>query len=254
MFPWTLIAYYLLVSLDCIILLFWVIKRSKQLQKSTESALDITLVLMLSSLIGARLLHVVYEEPQLYRNDLWRIFQVWQGGFVFYGGLLSAIVFGILWLRYKKLELLEWLDFFAPLAAFAYAFGRLSCVLAGCCYGKAVNDLPWAMMNHALNDSVLRHPTQWYAVLWELIVLIVLLVLEKKQSFKKGILFFIWLSLHGLGRIIMEIFRADPRGQLIFSLSISTWISMCLIFVSAYCSFIIGGDQKSPQTNNLFRS
>lgn len=232
MFPWTLIAYYLLISLDCIILLFWIIKRSKKLNMPTNEALDLALVLMLSSLIGARLVHVIYEEPQLYREDFWRIFKIWYGGFVFYGGLLNAILLGILWIKYKKLDLGAWLDFFAPLGSFAYAFGRLSCVVAGCCYGKEAKDLPWAMVNHALNDSVLRHPTQWYAVLWESIVLGLLILLEKRKILKKGQLFFIWIILHSLGRIIMESFRDDPRGNLVFDLSISTWISILLIMVS----------------------
>jgi phosphatidylglycerol:prolipoprotein diacylglycerol transferase len=198
----------------------------------TGEALDLALVLMLSSLIGARLFHVIYEEPQIYRDDFWRIFQIWYGGFVFYGGLVSAVVMGILWIKYKKLDLLSWLDFFAPLGSFAYAFGRLSCVLAGCCYGKEAKNLPWAMVDHALNDSVLRHPTQWYAVIWESIVLVVLLQSEKRKIFKKGQLFFFWILLHSIGRIIMEVFRDDPRGNLILDLSISTWISILLIMVS----------------------
>lgn len=233
MFPWTLIAYYLLISLDCIILLFLVIKRAQKLQLSTSKALDISLVLMLSSLIGARLFHVFYEEPQLYRDDIWRVFQIWYGGFVFYGGLLCAITFGLIWFKYKKLNLFVWLDFFAPLGSFAYAFGRLSCVIAGCCYGKEAVDLPWAIVNPALNDSILRHPTQWYAVIWESMVLIILVLLEKNQTLKKGSLFFIWIFGHSLGRIIMEIFRDDPRGNSIFDLSISSWISILLMFISS---------------------
>jgi phosphatidylglycerol:prolipoprotein diacylglycerol transferase len=232
MFHWTQVAYYLLIGLDCIILLFWVIKRSKKMQLSVGNALDLTALLMLSAFIGARFFHVLYEEPNFYKENPQRVLQIWYGGFVFYGGFLGAVVSGILWLKYKKLDLLTWMDFFAPMGAFAYAFGRLSCVMAGCCYGKEAKDLPWAIVNHTLNDSIPRHPTQWYSIFWELMVLIILLLLEKKQFLKKGFLFFIWIFLHALGRIIMEAFRADPRGAFLLNLSIATWISILLILVS----------------------
>jgi phosphatidylglycerol:prolipoprotein diacylglycerol transferase len=232
---WSQVFYYLLISLDFIILLFWVIKRSKQLSLSTVISLDLALVLMLSALVGARVFHVIYEAPEFYFNNFLRIFQLWYGGFVFYGGLISAIIFGSLWLIYKKQDLLTWMDFFAPLGSFGYAFGRLSCVVAGCCYGKEASDLPWAQVDQALNDSVLRHPTQWYAVSCETLILIFLLILEKKQILRKGSLFFIWIFLHGVGRLVMETYRDDPRGQVILNLSISSWISIILMIVS--CCF-----------------
>jgi phosphatidylglycerol:prolipoprotein diacylglycerol transferase len=234
MFPWELLAYYFLISLDCIILLFWLVRRSNLKKIESDLAFDLSLVLMFSALIGARLFHVIYDEPALYREDLNRIFKVWFGGFVFYGGMLAAIISGIIWVNLRKQDLFFWLDFFAPMGAFAYSFGRLSCVLAGCCYGKEAHNLPWAITNKALQDGVLRHPTQWYAVIWELLVLVILLFIEKKQFLKKGNLFFIWIILHGSGRIIMERFRVDPRGELIANQSISTWISAGLIFIGVF--------------------
>jgi phosphatidylglycerol:prolipoprotein diacylglycerol transferase len=232
MFPTDLIAYYFLISIDCVILLFWLVKRARQKQVSTQNALDIMFVLMVGALIGSRLFHVFYEEPQLYRSDFLRIFQLWYGGFVFYGGLISATVFGVFWVKYKKLDLLSWMDFFAPMGSFAYAFGRLSCVLAGCCYGKEATDLSWAMADHALQDGLLRHPTQWYAVMWETMVLLLLLGFEKKRFLEKGSLFFIWIFMHASGRLVMENFRDDPRGGMLLDLSIATWISGLLILVS----------------------
>lgn len=231
MFPWELLAYYFLISLDCVILLFWLVKRARQKNVDSAVAFDLSLVLMFSSLVGSRLFHVLYEEPALYREDLGRIFKVWYGGFVFYGGFFAAVLGGFLWVKFKKLDLFFWLDFFAPMGAFAYSFGRLSCVLAGCCYGKETyHDVPWATVNWTFHDGVLRHPTQWYAVLWEFLVLLTLLYLEKRQTLRKGNLFFLWIILHGFGRLIMETYRADSRGDFVMDYSISTWISFFIIF------------------------
>jgi phosphatidylglycerol:prolipoprotein diacylglycerol transferase len=143
------------------------------------------------------------------------------------------------YLKFKKQDLLVWFDFTAPLTAFTYAFGRIGCFLAGCCYGKACQ-LPWAVVFPKGSEGpagIPVHPTQLYAFFWESLVVVLLLVLQKKKSnllSKKGDLFWIWFMLHGLGRIIMETYRADYRGRPYFDLSISTWLSLILMVIGAF--------------------
>lgn len=187
---------------------------------------------MIAALVGARLFHVFYESYSFYREDWWRIFYLWNGGFVSYGGAFLSTIAGILFLRhYRPGEERQYLDLFAPVCSLAYALGRTGCLLAGCCYGKYCN-LPWAIQG--------RHPTQLYASVWEIGILLILLGLEKTVKedrpnlFKAaGSIFFLWMILHGLGRMLMESFRDDFRGP-IWGLSIASWISLCLILLGAY--------------------
>ncbi len=212
--------------------------RLKRFPLKSSIGADFLLVLLIFGIIGARLFYVLYQEPDFYFNSPKEILHVWNGGFVFYGGLISAFIFGGLFLKLKKQNIKLWLDVSAPVAAFSYGLGRLACLFNGCCYGD-ITTHAWGIKLPHLPG--LRHPTQLYAVFYELIVWIVLLVLERKVNFFKsniGSLFFSWLILHGLGRIIMEYFRADPRGDLIFNLSVSTMISLVLIILGISLLFL----------------
>lgn len=187
---------------------------------------------MVSALVGARLFHVFYENYDFYREDWWRVFYIWNGGFVFYGGAIFSTLAGLTFLHWQRPgEEKKYLDLFAPVCSLSYALGRTGCLMAGCCFGR-VCELPWAIQG--------RHPAQLYASFWELGVLLILLGVEKTSKAQRaaflrppGSVFFLWMVLHGVGRLIMEHFRDDFRGPE-WGLSISSWISLCLIFVGAY--------------------
>lgn len=181
-------------------------------------AWNLALILMVAGFIGGRLFHVFYEAPDYYKEDPWRILQFWQGGFVFFGGMGLAALACAVYLKFEKENFLEWADFYAPTFALGYAFGRLGCLIAGCCYGIYC-DAPWAV-NH-------RHPTQIYAFLTEIILFRYLLAKEKEHP-AEGRLFAFWLVGHSLGRMLMESYRADDRGAFVAGLSISSWISLLL--------------------------
>ena len=58
------------------------------------------------------------------------------------------------------------------------------------------------------------------------------LLQKSKKSWARGQLFLTWILLHSLGRVVIEVFRDDPRGPLLLRLSISMWISFLLIVIS----------------------
>lgn len=229
-------TYYLFVSLGFCLSLLWVVRRAEQSHLSREITLDVSLIVMISGFVGARLFHVFYENPEYYFENWIRLVEFWNGGFVFYGGALLAGLFAVMYLHFKTKGLFEgYLDLFAPVASFSYIWGRAACFLTGCCYGKYC-ELPWAISG--------RHPTQLYAAFWELGTLLILLGCEKipaqsrRPTFlaNSGSVFYLWMILHACGRLLMEAFRDDFRGP-ILGLSISSWISMALILLGLY--FII---------------
>ncbi len=220
--------------------------------------LDVCLVIMICGLIGARALHVFYEEWGHYKSAPLEIFKIWQGGFVYYGGFLGALLGAAILLRIKKEPFLKWADFFAPVIAFGYALGRIGCFLNGCCFGQAcVGDtcsLPWMIeFTYPGLPSGFRHPTQLYAVFTETLALVILLVLEKRRVATRagggspkvsrannsrdwltqpGTIFFAWLTLHSLGRLLMEHYREDYRGPELMGMSLSEALSYALILVT----------------------
>ena len=94
--------------------------------------------------------------------------------------------------------------------------------------------MPWAVKFPWDSQQLLRHPTQIYAVLWELAVYSILIVMEKRQvnETRPGEIFFLWVFLHSIGRLLMEYYRDDFRGSALNGLSISTWVSLILMSLS----------------------
>jgi phosphatidylglycerol:prolipoprotein diacylglycerol transferase len=229
-------TYYAIISLTYCLAILWFYKRCEQRKLSQKTAMDIALLLLLGGFVGARLFHILFEQPSHYLEFPIEVFYVWQGGFVFYGGFLTAYLLAALYARKQKLEYWLWHDTLAPVLAGGYALGRLACFMVGCCYGR-VCDLPWAYplkqveIESGLVTTVLRHPTQLYASAMELGTLIFLLWYEKQKP-AVGRVFLVWVVLHALGRIVMEFFRDDPRGGTLMGLSISTMISLFLLTVA----------------------
>ncbi|MBK9292884.1 MAG: prolipoprotein diacylglyceryl transferase [Oligoflexia bacterium] len=240
MWPWLpnlngpIPTYYLIISLSFTLSILWIFKRAKKQGFDLNLTADLLLTLMLAGFIGARLFQVVYENPTFYLTNPLSIFKFWQGGFVYYGGFIGAVIAAFVFYKLKPFNFYKFTDIIAIPLSFGYGLGRLGCFFAGCCYGRETN-LPWAITFPAWSESpsqIPLHPTQIYFFLWEMLSLLVLMIIENRATkfFKNpGSLFGMWLILHGLGRAIIEQFRGDFRGANVFNLSISTWISFMVI-------------------------
>jgi len=234
----TVPIYFLIPSFAFIICLFWLVKRAERRHLSRNRALDLSLVLMVCGFLFARLFHVFFEEPAYYAEDPMRVFDLWRGGFVWYGGALFGALGAVLFLKWKREPIGRWLDLFAPLAAGGYAMGRLACLCVGCCYGKTF----------AIGEHIIRHPTQLYSSLLEALTLVVLLWQEKHLKLREGELFVRWVLLHSINRLIVEQFRDDPRGPMLLGFSIATWISLALILAMGSVTFM--GERKGKVVKN----
>jgi len=227
-------TYLLINSLAFCLGITWIFIRASRLRMNVREALDVCLVSMIGGITGARLFHVVFEHPEIYRAHPEMIYKVWYGGFVFYGGLAGAVIFSFIYCRLKKISSLIYGDLFAPVLALGYTLGRLGCFAAGCCFGKPTT-LPWAVhfpIGVEAPAYIGLHPTQLYSSIWSLLVLAILISYEKANRWPlPGQMFGWWLVLQSIGRIFIEQFRDDFRGRSVFNLSISTWLSAVALVI-----------------------
>ena len=94
--------------------------------------------------MGARAMHVIHLWRDYYQYHPTEILAIWSGGLEFLGGVLAAIVVMIIYFRRKRLGVFKFLDILAPALMLGLAFGRMGCLLNGCCFGAAC-ELPWAI-------------------------------------------------------------------------------------------------------------
>lgn len=170
-----------------------------------EYAYDLVLGAAFGGLIGARLFYVV-GHWDFYAKNPAEIFLFWNGGLVFYGGLLGGALGLAAIARWRKLDIFKIGDSVAAPLALGTAIGRIGCFLNGCCYGIAAK-APWGFKFQAIEGTYL--PTQLIEMVWALIMFgVIYFWLEKKFKFKsKGTLFLIYLALYGTGRFLVEFIR-----------------------------------------------
>jgi phosphatidylglycerol:prolipoprotein diacylglycerol transferase len=219
-------TYFAWLSLVYSMVLYWVSRRAQAdpARIPPVLALDACLWILVWSFVGARLLHVVWESPEMYKDNLFAILMIWNGGFVYYGGLGAGLLSLFVFCRLKQQDFWQVADFLAPMLAVGYGIGRMACFLGGCCFGTYCS-LPWAVEG--------RHPVQIYALVLDVILGLILLQTEKRFSWMKvtARVSSFFLIGHGANRMFIEYYRMDFRGALIAGFSISTWISLLLILV-----------------------
>ncbi len=228
-------SYFTVIALAYCTAIFYLYSRSQHMQMSIKISMNLAMIIMVMGFVGARLFHVFYELPEYYTHKPMDVFKVWQGGFVFYGGALLAALISVFYLKLRRENIYQWMDVFAPIIPMTYFLGRFATLLSGSGYGKPT-DLPWAITYPPGTEApsgIPLHPTPIYAMLWEAMIFTSIWLLEKRTPFKNhwgpGALFFVMMTLHGAGRLIMEQFRNDMRGLAPMGLTISSWASLFVL-------------------------
>jgi phosphatidylglycerol:prolipoprotein diacylglycerol transferase len=186
----------------------------------------------------------------------------WAGGLTYYGGFIGASAAA--WFLLKRDRFPFWKA--ADMAGFAIpiglAFGRMGCLLAGCCFGAECT-LPWAMSfpprspaseaqfkAHELVSSHLWshpvHPTQIYESAASLVIAAVCLVYVHPRKRYDGQVFVAFLALYAIARFVLEVLRRDDRGGFI-GLSTSQLIGIGLV-VAAIAIHVMRSRRPQPAT------
>jgi phosphatidylglycerol:prolipoprotein diacylglycerol transferase len=204
---------------------------------SPDLVSDMAFWLLLYGFVGARVLFIITRFDYFLENPI-DMFKVWEGGLVFFGGLLAATAYAAWYFVKHKLNAWKMIDILSPGVVIAHAFGRLGCLGAGCCYGRPTGE-PWGIkLESELVDPPLRgiplHPTQLYESVSLFILLGGMLYIFKHKKFdgQVGLTYFM---LYPIIRSIIEIYRGDSiRGFVIDDvLSTSQFISI-LVFIGAF--------------------
>lgn len=124
---------------------------SRDITPNSQLITNAALYSLIAGVAGARLFYVIHYFDR-FRGDLLSVFAVWQGGLELLGGVVAAINVIILYLRYHKLPVRRYLDILAIALLLALAFGRIGCLLRGCCFGKPTQ-LPWAISFPYASDA-----------------------------------------------------------------------------------------------------
>jgi phosphatidylglycerol:prolipoprotein diacylglycerol transferase len=230
-------TYGVLLAAAYLLGLQFALMRAKARGLDPNRVMDLGIWIIVSALIGAKLLLLVVEWD-IYRQDPAELITLARSGGVFYGGLILAVLVAFWYMWRHRLPLWSVSDVFAPGIALGHVIGRLGCFFAGCCFGRETS-VPWAITftseyaarNVATPINRPLHPTQLYEAGAELLILAVLLATERTGRPFPGRTFWGYMLLYGVSRFIIELYRGDLRGT-IGMFSTSQFVSLLIVPVS----------------------
>ncbi len=171
------------------------------------------LYVFVGTLIGARLGHCLFYEPDVYLLQPWRIPMIWEGGLASHGAALG--VFAACWLFSRRgggMSALGALDRLAVSAPIAGAFIRVGNFFNSEIIGKPA-DLPWAVIFERI-DGVPRHPAQLYEAFAYVLISGGLAFLWRKRRAlsQEGLMFGAYLVLTFATRFVVEFFKENQAS------------------------------------------
>lgn len=232
-------GYGLMIALGLLIAEFLAERKAKKLNIPSEPILSMVFIAIFSGLLGAKILYWITILDQVIANPA--ILLDFGNGFVVYGSIIGALIGVAGYCRFKKIDLLTYLDLVIPYAALTQAFGRIGCFLAGCCYGFETHS--WFAITFTESTLAPNHvplfPSQLVYSAANLLHFVVLLYCYKKAT-HKGQVFSLYLIFYSIGRYLLEYVRGDLiRGSVgVFSTSqfISLFIFLLGLFGFVYFS------------------
>jgi phosphatidylglycerol:prolipoprotein diacylglycerol transferase len=232
--PVTVYTYGVLLAAAYLLGLKLAMVRAKARGLDASRVLDLGIYIIISALIGAKLLLLITDFRTFTSNPR-ELLTLARSGGVFYGGLILAVSVALIYIRRIGLPLWTTCDVFAPGIAIGHVIGRFGCLFAGCCFGKPTT-LPWgitftdtfAATNVGTPLGIPLHPTQLYEAGAEALILGLLLSTERKGRYFPGRTFWLYMLLYGISRFIIEFFRGDDRGA-VGMFSTSQFISIFLV-------------------------
>ncbi len=180
-----------------------------------------TLLLAGPALIGARLLFVASHWP-VYRSDRARIWRRSDGGAAVYGGLFVTLAISVPLLRLLGLPFWAFWDVAIFTILVGLAFGKIGCLLHGCCAGRPIAGFPGLRLADHRGVRVRRIPSQILEAAWAVVVVAGINALRGRVPFE-GALFLCGVGGYGVGRALLESTREriDRIGGVSLNRSIS---------------------------------
>jgi phosphatidylglycerol:prolipoprotein diacylglycerol transferase len=229
----------------------------KRSNMNEDIGIMLTFFALLGGIIGSKVFYVIeewnFDPNRAFSDYLTPDILFSPAGLTFYGGLIFAILFIIIYCRVKKLSVLKIFDLMSPGAAIGYGIARIGCHLSGDGdYGIAVNGTFWEFLGYSYENGtvptdpgVLVHPTPVYE-LAAMVTIFLFLWNKRTKLHVNGLLFSYFLILMGLERFLVEFIRLNP--YVIFGLTQAQLISIAMILYGVYL-YITKSREEKPALN-----
>ena len=230
--PLTIQIWGLLVACGILAGTFAASRFAKQRGLKSDVIWNLTTWVIIGAFVFGRLFHIAFYDFAYFLENPAELFAIWHGGLSITGGFLGAVIFGIIYLKQKKLNIWSYTDtaiFGLPLGLW---IGRIGCFL--------IHDHPGKETGFFLGvqypDGIVRHDHGFYLSFNGLLMFLVFLYLAKRKV-KTGTFIIIFLLWYGIIRFVLDFYRATD-GAIVddryLSLTPAQYGSMVMVGLGVY--------------------
>jgi phosphatidylglycerol:prolipoprotein diacylglycerol transferase len=210
--PFTIYSYGIMLLVAFLTSSFLAKAQAKKHNLSPELIFDVSFIVFISGIIGARVFYTLENLGYYIKNPL-EIIMLQHGGLSWFGGLILGTLVGIKYLKVRRIPIYKVVDLIMPFVALGQAIGRIGCFLNGCCFGKTLI------------------PVQLYSSLILIIIFVILRFLQERPH-RDGEIFFTYLILYCVKRFFIEFLRSD-NAIIVFGLTLFQLLSLIIFFLAA---------------------
>ncbi len=270
--PLALRAYAIFIIIGIIIAVFWGDRRWVARGGEQGTVFDIAIWAVPFGLIGGRLYHVITDWTSYFGANATATpidaLKIWEGGLGIWGAVALGGVGAWIGCRQRGIPLPAFGDAIAPGILLAQAIGRLGNYFNQELYGSAT-DMPWGLeIYQRVNDNgmldqvggvsngivvAVVQPTFLYELLWNVLVVVLLVLIDKRYRIGHGRLFALYVAGYSLGRFWIELLRSDD-ASIILGVRVNS-ITSAVVFLAAVAYVLLAtkgrenpDDLKSRET------
>ncbi len=212
--------YGIIISFGIVLALLFGMRHFKKVGLDGASCLDVVTVGCIGGIVGARIYYVLFNWSE-YAGDIKSILNVRQGGLAIYGGVIGALLSGMVACKICRVKILPMLDVCGAGFLLGQAIGRwgnftnqeaFGCN-TDCIFGMSGGRIQtWITQNYnreILDPDYMVHPCFFYESVWCLIGFVVLAYILNKFRKFDGQIALLYLGWYGLGRFFIEGLRTD---------------------------------------------
>lgn len=226
-------SYGLMIAIGVICAFYISDKRAAKFGLDSDVVFRLGMMALISGMLGAKLLYILINIRSILQMG--SLLTAIREGFVVYGGIIAGVVCCYIYCKVKKYSLAEYFDLIIPTIALAQGFGRIGCLLAGCCYGKETDSIIGITFHNSpyAPNNVKLMPTQIMSSIGDFLNFAILIIISNacKKYNKKGLITAIYLILYSIGRYIIELFRGDIERGSVGVFSTSQFISVFILII-----------------------
>ncbi|MFC3965884.1 prolipoprotein diacylglyceryl transferase [Nocardia jiangsuensis] len=262
--PFPLRAYALCIIAGIIVAIWWGERRWRERGGQPGAVLDVAMFAVPFGLIGGRLYHVATDWQKYFGPDGNAIdaLKIYQGGLGIWGAVALGAVGAWIGCRIYKIPLPALGDAVAPGILLAQAIGRLGNWFNQELYGRET-EVPWGLeiyrrvgddgrldmmggVSTGVVDKVV-HPTFLYELLWNVLIVIALVWLDRRYRIGHGRLFALYVAWYSFGRFFVELMRDDEATHIAGIRINSFTAAVVFLLAIAYFVFATKGRERAEQ-------